>query len=60
MRVIKDKINQEKIISKSLRENAFDLGYKKSKEIREIQNEHYKKFIFFKELNKAIEKDRVK
>lgn len=60
MRVIKDKINQEKIISKSLRENSFDLGYEKSKEIREIQNEHYKKFIFFKELNKAIEKERVK
>lgn len=60
MRVIKDKINQEKIISKSLRGNAFDLGYEKSKEIRKIQNEHYKKFIFFKELNKAIEKERVK
>ena len=58
MRLIKDKSNQERIISKRLKDNAFDLGFERSKEIRKLQDEHYKKFVFFKELNRAIEKGR--
>lgn len=56
MKVIKDKINEELIKSKKLREYAFDTSFKNSFKVRQEQDVAYKKFLFFKNLNKAVEK----
>lgn len=48
-------INEQMRKSKKLQEISFDseLSYNKSKEIRELQDKEYKKFLFLKNLNKV-------
>ena len=57
MRAIKDKINEEREKSVRLADIAVDgkLSYDKSQEIQKEQAKHHEKFIFFKNLNKAME-----
>ena len=38
-----------------LKEYSYDLEYEKSKRIREEQDKVWKQFIFYKELNKAMD-----
>lgn len=55
---IQDKIKQECKISYGLQQVKFDPGmsYKKVKEINKQQDEHYKKYMFFKNLEKELAK----
>ena len=50
-------INEQMKKSKKLQEISFisGLSYDKSKEIREEQDKLYKKYLFLKGLNKALE-----
>lgn len=51
-------IKQNELLKASwkLKECSYDTDYGKSQEIRKEQNEVWKKFVFYKELNKAMEK----
>ena len=58
MKALTEKILQECSISKTLREGAWQEGnFKKAQEMRKRQKQHWEKFNFMKELNKAIEKE---
>lgn len=59
MRIIREKINEERIKSISLRNIALGEKLEIAKEIREEQQKHYDKFLFFKNLNKALEKEDI-
>ena len=54
MKSITDKIKQECYKSKNLREMAWGVSYEESLKIREKQQEHWKKFNFYKNLEKAM------
>ena len=57
MKALREKIMQECNISKALRENAWiEQDFQKSMQLREKQQEHWDKFNFMKELDKALEK----
>ena len=61
MRSLEEKIKEEIRISKQLREDAWKVKPKnnsidKAKAIREEQQKHYDKFIFYKNLKKELEK----
>lgn len=56
MRVIADEIRKESYISRNLKGYALDVEMEKGMKIRENQEYHYKKFLFLKKLNKAMEK----
>ena len=58
MKAIREKMNEERIKSAKLRGQAFDENIKSSKinEIRKEQQKHYDKFLFFKNLSKAMNK----
>lgn len=60
MKVIKEKINEERIKSAKLREYAFDQKFEVSQRIRKEQQKHWDKFNWLKKLNDAIEKERKK
>lgn len=51
-------VNEQMKRSKKLQEISFISGlpYNKSKEIRELQDKEYKKFLFLKNLNNAWSK----
>lgn len=51
-------VNEQMKRSKKLQEISFISGlpYNKSKEIRELQNREYNKFLFLKNLNNAWSK----
>lgn len=51
-------VNEQMKRSKKLQEISFNSGlsYNKSKEIRELQNREYNKFLFLKNLNNAWSK----
>lgn len=51
-------VNEQMKKSKKLQEISFISGlpYNKSKEIRELQDKEYKKFLFLKNLNNAWSK----
>lgn len=50
-------VKQNQLLKKSwkLKEYCYIANYDKSVEIREAQDKIWKKFIFYKELNKAME-----
>ena len=57
MKIVREKINEERIKSVKLREIAFDMkDYNQQIEIRKEQQKHYDKFLFFKNLSKAMNK----
>ena len=56
MKAIREKINQERIKAVKLQEYAFYTGYKKSLDIHKEQEKAHDKFIFFKKLNEAVNK----
>ena len=60
MRAIKDKINEEREKSIRLTDIAMDkkVPFKKSLEIKKKRDKHYDKFIFFKNLNEAMEEKK--
>lgn len=57
MKTLNEKIREESNVSRTLREAAWEeKDFKRSQEIRRQQQEHWEKFNFLKELNKAFEK----
>lgn len=58
MRAIADKINEECRRSVGLSSQYFIEELKDKTELRKQQQEHYDKFLFFKQLNKAMGKDK--
>lgn len=57
MKSLKEKIREECKMSKTLKENAWiEKDFDKCMLIREKQQEHWDKFNFLKELDKAIER----
>lgn len=56
MRELRNKINDMDILSKKMKLSAMDAGYDKSQEIRKEQDKVYKKLMFLKGMNKALEK----
>lgn len=57
MKALTEKILQECSISKTLRENAWiEQDFHKCMQLREKQQEHWEKFNFLKELDKALQK----
>lgn len=58
MKELTKKIIQECSISKTLREKAWiEQDFSKSMQLREKQQEHWNKFNFMKELDKALQKE---
>ena len=58
MKALTDKIIQESSTSRKLREAAWiEQDFHKSMQLREKQQEHWEKFNFLKELNRALERD---
>lgn len=61
MKALTEKILQECNMSKTLRESAWDEpNFYKAQEMRKKQQSHWDKFIFWKELSKALEKKGIK
>ena len=58
MKAIREKMKQERIKSIKLKSQAFeeDITFNKTQEIREHQQKALNKFIFFKKLNEAVNK----
>jgi hypothetical protein len=57
MKALREKILQECKMSKTLKENAWEeKDFDKCMEIRMKQQEHWEKFNFMKELNRAIQR----
>lgn len=57
MKSIQNKINEELERSKKLREYAFDASFENGQKIRKEQDVAFKKFNFYKNLSKAIDKE---
>lgn len=55
-RLIREEINKEREISCNLRDLSNTTAGKKGFEIRAEQVKHYQKFIFLKELARAMDK----
>lgn len=58
MKGLSKKISEEAYISARLRELASGQDYEKAQLIRKKQNEHWKKYCFFKNLSEAVEKSK--
>lgn len=58
MRIIRDKINEERNKAMKLSGLAIDQNYDDNIRLRQEQDKHYKKMEFFKKLNNAIEKEK--
>lgn len=58
MRIIRDKIDEERRKSVKLSSLAIDQKYDDNLRLREERDKHYKKMEFFKKLNNAIEKEK--
>lgn len=58
MRIIRDKINEERNKAMKLSGLAIDQNYDDNIRLRQEQDKHYKKAEFFKKLNNAIEKEK--
>ena len=58
MKGLSKKIFEEAYISARLKELAYEQDYDKAQLIRKKQNEHWKKYCFFKNLSKAVEKSK--
>lgn len=58
MRAIREKINQERIKAIKLRNQAFeeDITNNQISKLRKEQQKAYDKFVFFKKLNEAVNK----
>lgn len=58
MKNLNEKINDELKKSKELQSIALssNIDYKKGQKIKKVQNEHYNKWLFFKNLKGAITK----
>lgn len=56
MRIIRDKIDEERRKAVKLSSLAIDQKFDDNLRLRQEQDKHYKKMIFFKNLNKAMEK----
>ncbi len=57
MKSLNEKINEERIKSQKLRESAWETEFHRCQEIRKEQQKHWQKFLFLKELRKALEKE---
>lgn len=65
MRDLEEKIKRECRIAKQLREDAWKVseksdGCNKAKKIREEQQKHWDKFVFYKNMKKELEKGKSK
>lgn len=58
MRIIRDKIKEERNKAMKLSGLAIDQNYDDNIRLRQEQDKHYKKAEFFKKLNNAIEKEK--
>ena len=58
MRIIRDKINEERNKAMKLSGLAIDQNYDDNIRLRQEQDKHYKKAEFFKKLNNVIEKEK--
>lgn len=58
MRIIRDKIKEERRKAMKLSSLAIDQNYDDNIRLRQEQDKHYKKAEFFKKLNKAMEKEK--
>lgn len=58
MRIIRDKIKEERRKAMKLSGLAIDQNYDDNIRLRQEQDKHYKKAEFFKKLNNAIEKEK--
>lgn len=56
MRNLNDMINEACIKSKKMRKVAWEMDYINSQIMREKQNEVYQKWLFLKNIKKAMEK----
>ena len=56
MKAIREKINEERIKSIKIKECSFDGKFNKNIENQKEQQKHYEKFLFFKNLSKAMNK----
>lgn len=56
MRDLNEKINDLCIKSIKMRREAYGLDFDKSQELRKQQDEVYKKYMFLKNMKKAIER----
>ena len=56
MRDLNEHINDLCIKSKKMRSEAFDLDFDGAQKLRTKQNEIYKKYMFLKNMKKAIKK----
>ena len=55
MKSICEEIRKEDQISKCLRNASKEVSYERSMEIREEQQKHWDKFVFLKNLERALE-----
>lgn len=58
MRIIRDKIKEERNKAMKLSGLAIDQNYDDNIRLRQEQDKHYKKAEFFKKLNNVIEKEK--
>lgn len=56
MRILNDMINETCIKSKAMREASWELNYDDAVALRKQQDKVYKKWLFLKNMKKAIEK----
>ena len=60
-RTVQIKENEENEKQKKLKTLSFEkIGYDKSVQLKKEQDEHYKKYIFYRNLKNAILKDTCK
>ena len=60
MRDLNEHINDLCIKSKKMRSEAFDLEFDEAQKLRAEQTEIYKKYMFLKNIKKAIQKNERK